>query len=286
MLMSALTPLAELENPADFHARHIGISDADEAHMLGVIGEASRRALIESIVPRSIARSVGMDLPAPVSEAAALRELKAIASKNQLLKSFIGQGYYGTHTPLVILRNILENPAWYTAYTPYQPEISQGRLEALLNYQTMICELTGLDIANASLLDEGTAAAEAMAVAERVSKSKSKTFFVDAECHPQTIAVVKMRAEPLGWNVVVGDPETELQADAVFGAVLQYPGTHGAVRDLRGPIAALKAAGAISVVAADPLALCLLTPPGELGADIAIGSTQRFGVPMGYGAHP
>ena len=279
-----MTSLHSASAPRDFASRHIGPSPEEIAAMLKTVGADSLDALMAETLPADI-RTPGplTSMGAACSEVEALERLRALAARNTVFTSLIGQGYYGTHTPLVILRNILENPAWYTAYTPYQPEISQGRLEALLNYQTMICELTGLDIANASLLDEGTAAAEAMAVAERVSKSKSKTFFVDAECHPQTIAVVKMRAEPLGWNVVVGDPETELQADAVFGAVLQYPGTHGAVRDLRAPIAALKAAGAISVVAADPLALCLLTPPGELGADIAIGSTQRFGVPMGYG---
>ena len=279
-----MTSLHSASAPRDFASRHIGPSPEEIAAMLKTLGADSLDALMAETLPADI-RSPGplTSMGSSCSEVEALERLRALAARNIVFTSLIGQGYHGTHTPPVILRNILENPAWYTAYTPYQPEISQGRLEALLNYQTMICELTGLDIANASLLDEGTAAAEAMAVAERVSKSKSKTFFVDAECHPQTIAVMKMRAEPLGWSVVVGDPETELQADAVFGAVLQYPGTHGTVRDLRGPIAALKAAGAISVVAADPLALCLLTPPGELGADIAIGSTQRFGVPMGYG---
>jgi glycine dehydrogenase len=202
MLMSAHRPLGDLENPSEFIARHIGISAQDETHMLGVIGEASRRALIESIVPRSIARSQGMQLPAPVTEAAALEQLKGIARKNKLFKSFIGQGYHGTHTPGVILRNILENPAWYTAYTPYQAEISQGRMEALVNFQTMVCDLTGMPIANASMLDEATAAAEAMTMARRVSKSKSQRFYVDAACFPQTMDVVRTRAAFFGFELV------------------------------------------------------------------------------------
>ena len=200
-----------------------------------------------------------------------------------MLTSLIGQGYYGTILPTVIQRNILENPAWYTAYTPYQPEISQGRLEALLNFQTMIADLTALDIANASLLDEATAAAEAMAMAQRISQIGANRLFRRPDCHPQTLAVLQTRAEALGWQVVIGDPMRDLDPAAIFGALFQYPGTFGEVRDFREPIARLKAAGAISVVAADPLALTLLKPPGELGADIAIGSTQRFGVPMGYG---
>ena len=200
-----------------------------------------------------------------------------------MLTSLIGQGYHGTVTPPVIQRNILENPAWYTAYTPYQPEISQGRLEALLNFQTMVCDLTGLDVANASLLDEATAAAEAMALCQRAAKSKATAFFVDRDCHPQTIDVIRTRAEPYGWEVVVGDPFADLDAGAVFGAIFQYPGTHGDCHDFSGPIAALHAAGALACVAADPLALTLLKPPGEMGADIAVGSTQRFGVPLGFG---
>ena len=209
--------------------------------------------------------------------------MRELAAQNQVFTSLIGQGYSGTILPAVIQRNILENPAWYTAYTPYQPEISQGRLEALFNFQTMICDLTGLDVANASLLDEGTAAAEAMALAERASPVKTKSFFVDAEVHPQTLAVLRTRAEPLGWNLVVGDPLTDLDSAEVFGGLLQYPDTSGAVRDLRPAIAALRAKGALAVIAADLLALTLIASPGELGADIAIGSAQRFGVPMGYG---
>jgi glycine dehydrogenase len=209
--------------------------------------------------------------------------MRTIAAKNQVFTSLIGQGYHGTVTPNVILRNILENPAWYTAYTPYQPEISQGRLEALLNFQTMIAELTGLDIANASLLDEGTAAAEAMAMAHRADKSGRNIFFADANLHPQTLAVMKTRAEPLGWEIVTGDPAQALDASKVFGVLLQYPDTTGAIRDPRATIASVKAAGGTVIMAADLLALTLLTAPGELGADIAIGTAQRFGVPMGYG---
>ena len=201
MLMSALKPLGELENAAEFAARHIGPYAEDERHMLSVIGAASRRALIEAIVPRSIARTKPMDLPSPLSEAQALAELKALAAQNKVLKSFIGQGYHGTLTPGVILRNILENPAWYTAYTPYQAEISQGRLEALVNFQTMVCDLTGMAIANASMLDEATAAAEAMTLAKRSVKSKSNTFVVAGDCHPQTIEVIQTRAAPLGLKV-------------------------------------------------------------------------------------
>src|SRR6202011_5647576 len=207
----------------------------------------------------------------------------ALASQNQDFTSLIGQGYSGTILPPVIQRNILENPAWYTAYTPYQPEISQGRLEALFNFQTMICDLTDLDVANASLLDEATAAAEAMALAERAARTKTKSFFVDSEVHPQTLAVLRTRAEPLGWNLIVGDPLADLAHAEVFGGLLQYPATSGAVRDLRPAIATLHGKGALAIVAADLLALALLASPGELGADIAIGSAQRFGVPMGYG---
>src|SRR5438876_2156730 len=217
MLMSAhqlnVRPLGELENASEFIARHIGIEDDEERHMLSVIGAASRRALIDTIVPRSIARAEAMDLPAPLTEAQALAELKTIAAKNKLLKSFIGQGYHGTHTPGVILRNILENPAWYTAYTPYQPEIAQGRLEALVNFQTMVCDLTGMAIANASMLDEATAAAEAMTLARRVAKSKSNLFFVADDVLPQTVAVVQTRAQPLGIEIVVGPAEDAVKID-------------------------------------------------------------------------
>jgi glycine cleavage system P protein (glycine dehydrogenase) len=218
-----------------------------------------------------------------LSETEALRHMRELAAGNQVFTSLIGQGYSGTVLPAVIQRNILENPAWYTAYTPYQPEISQGRLEALFNFQTMICDLTGLDVANASLLDEATAAAEAMALAERATQAKARSFFVDAEVHPQVLAVLRTRAEPLGWKLIVGDPLSELDREEVFGGLLQYPGTSGALRDLRPAIAMLHARGALAIVAADLLGLTLLASPGELGADVAIGSAQRFGVPMGFG---
>ena len=282
MLMHAHKSLGELENPSEFVARHIGITADDEARMLSVIGAASRRALIESIVPRTIARPVPMALPAPLTEAQALAELKGIAAKNKVLKSFIGQGYHGTHTPGVILRNILENPAWYTAYTPYQAEISQGRMEALVNFQTMVCDLTGMAIAGSSMLDEATAAAEAMTLAMRVGKSKSTTFFVADDVLPQTLEVVQTRARPLGITVVTGPADGAAEAQA-FGALFQYPGVNGVVRNLKPVIAAVHAAGGLAIVAADLLALTLLTSPGEMGADIAVGNTQRFGMPMGNG---
>ncbi|WP_027486434.1 aminomethyl-transferring glycine dehydrogenase [Allorhizobium undicola] len=270
--------------PYDFaNRRHIGPSPSEMAEMLKVVGYNSLDALIDATVPASIRQPVPLTWGAAMTEREALDKLRETANKNKVLTSLIGQGYYGTITPPVIQRNILENPAWYTAYTPYQPEISQGRLEALLNFQTMVCDLTGLDVANASLLDEGTAAAEAMAMAERVAKAKSKAFFVDAACHPQTIAVIQTRAEPLGWKVIVGNPFTDLNPGEVFGAIFQYPGTNGHVHDFTPLIDALHNAQAIAAVAADPLALLLLKSPGEMGADIAIGSTQRFGVPMGYG---
>ena len=287
MLMSALKPLGELENAAEFVARHIGPSQDDEHRMLSAIGAASRRALIEAVVPRAIARSRQMDLPAPVTEAAALAELKALAAKNQVLKSFIGQGYHGTHTPGVILRNILENPAWYTAYTPYQAEISQGRMEALVNFQTMVCELTGMAIANASMLDEATAAAEAMTLARRSVRSKSDTVLVAGDCHPQTIEVIRTRAEPLGLKVDLAtsmeDWNAKVDAGDYFAVLEQYPSTDGTVHDLRGEAERVHRHGAAYIVAADLLALTLLVPPGELGADIVVGNTQRFGVPMGAG---
>jgi glycine dehydrogenase len=267
----------------EFAGRHIGPSPADVANMLEAIGAASIDELIEQTVPSTIRQRAPLDLGPAMSEAQALQKLRLVASKNKVMTSLIGQGYYGTIVPAVIQRNILENPAWYTAYTPYQSEISQGRLEALLNFQTMIVDLTGLEIANASLLDEATAAAEGMAMARRVARSQASAFFVDRDCHPQSIAVVRTRAEPLGWQVIVGDPMADLDPSAVFGALLQYPGCSGEIRDFRQTIVALHAAGALAVMAADPLALALLIAPGELGADIAIGSTQRFGVPMGYG---
>ncbi len=282
MLMSALQPLSELENAAEFQARHIGPDAADEAAMLSVIGQASRRALIEAVVPASIKRSVGMDLPAALSEAQALAELKAVAQQNQLLKSFIGQGYYGTLTPGVILRNILENPAWYTAYTPYQAEISQGRMEALVNFQTMVTDLTGMAIANASMLDEATAAAEAMTLAARVGKSKSQVLFVADDVLPQTLEVIRTRAEPLGITVQVGRAEDAGKSEC-FAALLQYPGVNGEIRSLQTIADAVHAQGGLLIAAADLLALTLIKAPGEQGADIAVGTTQRFGMPMGNG---
>jgi glycine dehydrogenase len=271
------------EAASDFARRHIGPSPRDVTAMLESVGATSLGALMAETLPSSIRQKAPLDLGSALSETEALAHMGELAAQNQVFTSLIGQGYSGTILPAVIQRNILENPAWYTAYTPYQPEISQGRLEALFNFQTMICDLTGLDVANASLLDEATAAAEAMALAERASQVKAKSFFVDSDVHPQTLALLRTRAEPLGWNLIVGDPLTDLDKADVFGAVLQYPGSSGAVRDLRPAISALRAKGGLAVIAADLLALTLLASPGELGADIAIGSAQRFGVPMGYG---
>ena len=266
-----------------FVQRHIGPSEADRAAMLDRLGMPDIDALVARAVPGAIRRETPLALPEARSEAEVLQALGAIAAENEVLRSFIGMGYHDCHTPSVILRNVLENPAWYTAYTPYQPEISQGRLEALLNFQTMVCDLTGMAVANASMLDEPTAAAEAMALARRVGKSPSARFFVAGDCHPQTIAVVRTRAAAAGIGILVGDPEMELGSADVFGALLQYPGTTGEVRDLRGVIRAARERSVIVAVAADLLALCLIESPGDLGADIAVGSAQRFGVPLGYG---
>jgi glycine dehydrogenase len=271
------------EAATHFARRHIGPSARDVEAMLETVVAKSLGELMSETLPSSIRQKAPLDLGRALSETEALKHMVELAAQNRLFTSLIGQGYSGTILPAVIQRNILENPAWYTAYTPYQPEISQGRLEALFNFQTMICDLTGLDVANASLLDEGTAAAEAMALAERAAQAKGKSFFVDRDVHPQTLAVLRTRAEPLGWTVVVGDPLSDLAAADVFGALLQYPGSSGAVRDFRPAIATLHQKGALAVVAADLLALTLLASPGELGADIAVGSAQRFGVPMGYG---
>ncbi|MBR0696333.1 aminomethyl-transferring glycine dehydrogenase [Bradyrhizobium lablabi] len=271
------------EAATDFARRHIGPSPRDIDAMLETVGAQSLQTLMSETLPPSIRQRAPLDLGRALSETEALAHMTELAARNQVFTSLIGQGYSGTILPAVIQRNILENPAWYTAYTPYQPEISQGRLEALFNFQTMICDLTGLDVANASLLDEATAAAEAMALAERHSQVTAQAFFVDKEVHPQTLAVMRTRAEPLGWTLIVGDPLTDLDKADVLGALLQYPGTSGAVRDLRPAIESLHAKGALAIVAADLLALTLLTSPGELGADIAVGSAQRFGVPMGYG---
>src|SRR5271166_1084450 len=283
--MDALAELASLEAADGFVARHIGPSEADIAAMLNEVGEATLDDLAAKTVPPTIRTNRALDLRPPIDEAAVIAELRALAAKNVLRKSLIGMGYHGTVTPPVILRNVLENPGWYTAYTPYQAEIAQGRLEALLNFQTMICELTGMQIANASLLDEATAAAEAMAMAHALSKTKSNVLAVATDLHPQTLAVLATRAKPLGITlarVAPGD-RAGIGATNPFALLLQYPGTTGALRDLSAEISAAQAVGALAIVATDPLALALLTPPGEMGADIVVGSAQRFGVPMGFG---
>ena len=274
------TPVAY--DPYDFaNRRHIGPSPDEMEAMLQVVGVPTLDALIDETVPKSIRQNTPLSW-APLAEHELLDKMRAVGKRNTVMTSLIGQGYYGTVTPPAIQRNILENPAWYTAYTPYQPEIAQGRLEALLNYQTMVADLTGLPVANASLLDEATAAAEAMTMAERSAKSKARGFFVDRNCHPQTIGVIKTRAEPLGIEVIIGDP-AKLDPSAVFAAIFQYPGTYGHVTDFTDQITALHGAKALAIVATDLLALCMLKEPGAMGADIAVGSAQRFGVPMGYG---
>jgi glycine dehydrogenase len=273
--------LDQLLNADEFVSRHIGPDLQDQQAMLSALGCSNLQQLIDQVVPQSILNLESLDLQASCTEAQALEELRQIAKQNQIFKNYIGQGYYGTLTPNVVQRNILENPAWYTAYTPYQPEISQGRLEALFNFQTMITDLTGLEIANASMLDEGTAAAEAMALCQRVSRSKSPRFYVDSDCLPQTIEILATRAEPLGIELEVGRPE---DCDGeVFGLLLQYPGASGEIRDYRQVIESVQQHKGKVVMAADILSLTLLQSPGSLGADIAVGSTQRFGVPMGYG---
>ncbi|MDM0105953.1 aminomethyl-transferring glycine dehydrogenase [Variovorax sp. J22R24] len=283
-VLPTLPTLGQLENADEFIARHIGIETEDETRMLSAIGSTTRAELIDGIVPPAIRRSRPMRLPAPTTEADALAELKAIAAKNKVARSFIGQGYYGTLTPGVILRNVLENPAWYTAYTPYQAEISQGRMEALVNFQTMVCDLTGMAIANASMLDEATAAAEAMTLAKRGVKSKSNVFLVSGDCHPQTIEVIKTRAAPLGIEVKVSTVSETLPhlmaSSEFFGVLAQYPATTGHVHDLRPLAGHAHQFGAAFCVAADLLALTLLAPPGEWDADIVCGTTQRFGMPM------
>ena len=273
--------LADLQNAAEFIARHVGPSTEDQQQMLSVLGCANLQELTAQVVPEAIAMTEDLAIVDGCTEAQALAELREIASHNKVFKSFIGQGYYGTITPNVIQRNILENPAWYTAYTPYQPEISQGRLEALINFQTMISDLTGMEMSNSSMLDEGTAAAEAMALCQRMSKSKSSRFFVDSDCLPQTIEVIKTRAEPMGIEVEVADPADF--AGEAFGILLQYPGASGEVRDYRDIIGKVQAQKGLAVMAADILSLVLLESPGSLGADVAIGTTQRFGVPLGFG---
>ncbi|MCF8179351.1 MAG: aminomethyl-transferring glycine dehydrogenase [Sulfuritalea sp.] len=280
------TPLTELEYHDEFVGRHIGPDEHVIGGMLAAIGTATLHTLISETVPASIRTQIALDLPPPTTEHAALAALKSIAAKNVVKKSLIGQGYYGTHTPPVILRNLFENPGWYTAYTPYQAEIAQGRLEALLNYQQMVIDLTGMEIANASLLDEATAAAEAMTMARRVSKAKGNVFFVDEASFPQTIDVLKTRAAYFDFELVFGRPEDVagmVDAHEIFGALLHYPNARGEIADLTMPIAALKGVGAVVAVATDLMALALLKPPGEMGADIALGSSQRFGVPLGFG---
>ncbi|WP_282347795.1 aminomethyl-transferring glycine dehydrogenase [Pseudomonas sp. PS01301] len=279
-----MTRAIALHTDNEFIARHIGPGPADEQAMLDFLGYENLDALSASVIPESIKGTSVLGLSAGQSEADALAAIKAIAQQNQLFKNYIGQGYYNTHTPAPILRNLLENPAWYTAYTPYQPEISQGRLEALLNFQTLISDLTGLPIANASLLDEATAAAEAMTFCKRLSKNKgSQRFFASSHCHPQTLAVLITRAEPLGIEVVVGDEHELADTDGFFGALLQYPASNGDIFDYRELVERFHAGNALVAVAADLLALTLLSPPGEFGADVAIGSAQRFGVPLGFG---
>ena len=270
----------------NFAQRHIGPSKPEQDRMLAAVGYGSLDELTGAALPAGLATTAALRLPPPLSEAGALAELRRLAGQNQVLTSMIGLGYYGTVTPAVIRRNLLENPAWYTAYTPYQPEISQGRLEALLNFQTMIEDLTALPLAGASMLDEATAAAEAMTLARRAA-GRGRIFLADADCLPQVLAVLATRAEPLGIELVTGPLTPELVAGQpdgeLFGVLMQYPGASGQVRDLRPVIAAAHDRGALAAVAADLLALTLLTPPGELGADIAVGTTQRFGVPMGFG---
>ncbi len=275
---------ADKHDPFDFALRrHIGPKLSEITEMLAVVGTRTIHTLMDETLPADIRQKEFIDFGYALTERRAIEKLRETANKNRLLVSLIGQGYHGTTMPPAIQRNIFENPAWYTAYSPYQPEISQGRLEALLNYQTLVCDLTALDVANASLLDEATAAAEAMGMAKRIAKSAKDVFFVDENCLPQTIAVLKTRAAPFGWEIKIGDPFADLVPGEVFGAIFQYPGVEGAIHDFSDLIAALHEAGAIAVVAADPLALTLLKAPGEMGADIAVGSMQRYGVPMGYG---
>ena len=280
--MTETRSLDSIEMRDDFATRHVGPTLRDIGAMLEVIGVPTIEDLLDRTVPVSIRNDQPLELDPALTEHEAVEALRAMAARNRPLVSMIGMGYYGTVTPPVVLRNVLENPAWYTAYTPYQAEVSQGRLEALLNFQQMVMDLTGMELANASLLDEATAAAEAMAMARRVSKSKSARFFVDADCHPQTIAVVRTRAAPLGIDVVVGDPYVADGSD-VFGVLIQYPGSSGALRDPSAIVERVHAAKGLAVFATDLLAACLVEPPGTFGADVVVGSAQRFGVPMGFG---
>ncbi|EWM11050.1 glycine dehydrogenase gcvP1, partial [Kutzneria sp. 744] len=281
-------PLAALEHGTPFADRHVGPRAAELGKILDVVGVGSLEELAQRAVPSAIrSDALTLSLPAPATEVEALAELRALADRNRPMTQMIGLGYYGTVTPGVILRNVLESPAWYTAYTPYQPEISQGRLEALLNFQTMVGDLTGLPVANASMLDESTAAAEAMTLVRRAGKSRSTKFVVDADTLPQTIAVIETRAEPLDIEIVVADLSQGIEGLGLggdfFGVLLSYPGASGVIRDHESVIAEVHAAGAAAVVAADLLALTLLRAPGEIGADVVVGTTQRFGVPMGFG---
>ncbi|MBD7988699.1 aminomethyl-transferring glycine dehydrogenase [Luteimonas sp. Sa2BVA3] len=280
--MSKPASLRSLEHHDAFVSRHIGPNDAEIAHMLGVVGHDSLDAMTDAIVPGSIRSAAALALPPPMTEVDALAKIRAVADRNTVFRSFIGQGYYGTHVPNVILRNILENPAWYTAYTPYQAEISQGRMEALINFQTMLADLTGMEIANASLLDEATAAAEAMTLAKRSAKSKSNVFFVSKNVHPQTLEVLRTRAGGLGIELHVGDDADAATVDS-YGVLLQYPDTFGRIHDYRAVAEAVHARQGVVTVAADLLALTVIAAPGEWGADIVVGNTQRFGVPFGFG---
>lgn len=277
-----MTPLSSLENHNEFIHRHIGPDEAEIASMLATVGSASLDELVKDTLPATILGGSPVALPDAVTEEAALAELRRIANKNVIARSFIGMGYSETITPKVILRNVMENPGWYTAYTPYQAEISQGRLQALLNFQQVVLDLTGLELANASLLDEATAAAEAMAMARRVSKSKSNRFFVDRDALPQTIDVMKTRAQAFGWELIYGTA-AEAKDHEVFGALFQYPNVNGEIAELEGAIAAIKAMGGLTALATDPMALVVLKSPAALGADVAFGSLQRFGIPMGFG---
>ncbi|RPI24368.1 MAG: glycine dehydrogenase (aminomethyl-transferring), partial [Actinobacteria bacterium] len=275
--------MTQPQPPGEFAQRHIGPRPAELPGMLAAVGASSLDDLIDRAVPSSIRLEAPPDLPPPLTEAEALDRLREMAERNEVCISLIGMGYHPTITPGVIQRNVLENPGWYTAYTPYQPEISQGRLEALLTFQTMVTDLTGMDIANSSLLDEATAAAEAMALLKRVSTSQSDLFFVDERCHPQTIEVVRTRAHPLGIKVIVGRVETDLEGHDPFAVLVQYPDTIGGIADHTALFAAIHAGGGLVAVATDLLALTLLKPPGEMGADVVVGSAQRFGVPMMFG---
>src|SRR5438477_4399690 len=277
-----MSDLADLLGKEEFAGRHLGPDGAAQREMLAALGVDSLDALVREVVPAAIRLKEPLKLGEPETELQALAELSAHAMHNEVWRSYIGMGYYGTHTPAVIQRNVMENPGWYTAYTPYQAEISQGRLEALLNFQQLVIDLTGLPVANASLLDEATAAAEAMAMIRRSSAAKAKAFFVDAAAHPQVLSVMRTRAQWLGIELSVGDPQ-KLDPATVFGAHLQYPDTYGRIRDWSQLIGAVHAAHGLVSVGTDLLALMLLRSPGAMGADIAIGSAQRFGVPMGYG---